>query len=47
MKQINTLEEAKNQLKIIKAGYISKMGEANTLQFFELRDGLQAINLGH
>ena len=45
MKQIETLEEAKNQLKIIKAGYILKMGEANSLQFFELRDNLQSVNL--
>ena len=45
MEQIKTIEQAINQLKLIKAGYVLKMGEANSLQFFELRDNLQAINL--
>ena len=45
MKQITELKDAVNQLKLIKAGYILKMGEASSVQFFELRDNLQAINL--
>ena len=45
MKQITELKEAKNQLIIMRASIVSKMGGASQMEFFRLRDDTQAIDL--
>ena len=45
MKQITELKEAKNQLIIMRASIVSKMGGASQMDFFRLRDDTQAIDL--
>ena len=45
MKQITELKEAKNQLIIMRASIVSKMGASSQMEFFKMRDDTQAIDL--